>query len=115
MGGGHTHLTLTFQVDQFFGARSAGLIKRWVSMELPGISPDCLSLLEQLRIKGCVKGEAVLTHDPEHGAFTDIEYQSLLSELNTAYENGEMEREDFLLSRLCLTLGQKCSPKFGQV
>lgn len=33
----------------------AGLMKRWVNMELPGIQQDCLALLEQLRIKGCVK------------------------------------------------------------
>ena len=93
--------------NKYYLGYIAGLIKRWVSLELPGVSPDCLNLLEQLRIKGCTKGEAVLTHDPEHGAFSDIEYQSLLSGLNAAYEQGEMEREDFLLAKLCLTLGQR--------
>lgn len=93
--------------NKYYLGYIAGPIKRWVSMELPGVSPDCLDLLEQLRIKGCVKGEAVLTHDPEHGAFSDIEYQSLLSGLNAAYEKGGMEREDFLLAWLCLVLGQR--------
>ncbi|MDR2892038.1 MAG: site-specific integrase [Deltaproteobacteria bacterium] len=95
------------ECNKYFLGYISGLIKHWISMELPGVSQDCLALLEQLRIKGCTKGEAVLTHDPEHGAFTALEYQSLLSGLNTAYETGEMEREDFLLAWLCLTLGQR--------
>lgn len=93
--------------NKYYLGYIAGLIKRWQSMELPGVNSDCLLLLEQLRIKGCAKGEAVLTHDPYSGAFTDIEYQSILSGLNKAYENGEIKREDFLLARLCLVLGQR--------
>lgn len=53
------------------------------------------------------KGEAVLTHDPEKGAFSDIEYQSLLLELSTAYEKGKLTREDFILARLSLVMGMR--------
>lgn len=93
--------------NQYYLGYIAGLIKRWVNMELPGVNSDCVNLFEQMRIKGCNKGEAVLTHDPERGAFTDIEYHSLLSGLNSAYAKGEMEREDFLLAWHCLVLGQR--------
>ena len=93
--------------NKYYLGYIAGLIKRWVSMEIPGVNPDCLTLLEQLRIKGCTKGEAVLTHDPQHGAFSDIEYQSILSGLNNAYENGDIKREEFLLAWLSLVIGQR--------
>ena len=81
------------------------LLTRWIECEIPGISHDCLKILQQLRIKGNRKGEATRTHDPEHGAFSDIEFESLHTCLWATYNRGEIRRDDFLLCLLFLMFG----------
>ena len=51
----------------------SGLLQKWHELGYPGVSDDAVKLLKKLRIQGNLKGEAVLTRDPDHGPFTDIE------------------------------------------
>jgi integrase len=85
----------------------SGLLQKWHEMSIPGVTDDAVALLKQLRIKGAQKGEAVLTMDPEHGSFTDIEVQALHTALDTAYQASEIDLDDCVLVLLFLALGQR--------
>lgn len=85
----------------------AGMLKRWHRLGYPGVTDDSVVLLNQLHIQCNRKGEAVLTHDPIHGPFTDIEIQSLQSSFDEAYLNGKVDRESYLLVYLFMLLGQR--------
>jgi hypothetical protein len=71
------------------------------------VTTDAAALLKQLRTQGNQKGEAVLTHDPIHGPFTDVELESLQSSLDKAYVAGEVDIEGYLLAYLFMLLGQR--------
>jgi len=85
----------------------SGLLQKWGSLGYSGVSVDAILLLKQLRLQGNAKGEAILTHDPIRGPFTDIELESIHSALDVAYENGRVGREDYLLAYLYILLGQR--------
>lgn len=98
--------TLTDTTSWYFGSLS-GLLQKWYRLGYQGVTSDALSLLRQLRTQGNRKGEAVLTHDPIYGPFTDMELQSIQSLLDSAYANGNVDREGYLLSYLFMLLGQR--------
>lgn len=98
--------TLSDSTSWYLGSLS-GLLQKWNSLGYPGVTTDAIALLRQLRTQGNRKGEAVLTHDPIHGPFTDIELESLLASLNKAYADGEVDREGYLLAYLFILLGQR--------
>lgn len=85
----------------------SGLLQRWCALGYPGVTADAVSLLKQIRTRGNRKGEAVLTHDPFHGPFTDIEWGALQSALDRAHVDGEVDREVYLLTYLFMALGQR--------
>lgn len=98
--------TLTRTTSWYLGSLS-GLLKKWHSLGYSGVTTDAAALLKQLRIQGNQKGEAVLTHDPIHGPFTDMELESLQCLLDRAYVSGEVDREGYLLAYLFMLLGQR--------
>ncbi len=98
--------TLTSTTSWYLGSLS-GLLKKWHSLGYSGVTTDAAALLKQLRTQGNQKGEAVLTHDPIHGPFTDMELESLQSSLDRAYVSGEVDREGYLLAYLFMLLGQR--------
>lgn len=85
----------------------SGLLQKWHDLGYPGVSKDAVGLLKQLRIRGNRKGEAVLTHDPINGPFSDIELESLQAALDTAFEQEELGRKSYLLAYLYMLLGQR--------
>ncbi|HCK4354992.1 site-specific integrase [Pseudomonas aeruginosa] len=85
----------------------SGLLQRWRALGYPGVTADAVSFLKQIRTRGNRKGEAVLTHDPFFGPFTDIEWGALQSALDRAYSDGEVDREVYLLTYLFMALGQR--------
>lgn len=87
----------------------SGVLKKWHSLGYPGVRAEAVALLKQLRTPGNKKGEAILTHDPIYGPFTDIELESLQAALDRAYQAGEVDKEDFLLSYLFMLLGQRAA------
>lgn len=97
---------LTRTTSWYLGSLS-GLLKKWHSLGYSGVTTDAEALLKQLRTQGNQKGEAVLTHDPIHGPFTDMELESLQCSLDRAYVSGEVDREGYLLAYLFMLLGQR--------
>jgi integrase len=85
----------------------SGLLKKWHQLGYPGVTDDALALLKQLRIAGIAKGVAVLTMDPEHGPFTDIEVQSIQAGLDKNWSGGKISLEYYLLAYLYMLLGQR--------
>lgn len=98
--------TLTDATSWYLGSLS-GLLQKWNSLGYPGVTAEAIALLRQLRTQGNRKGEAVLTHDPIHGPFTDMELESLHASLDKAYADGEVDREGYLLAYLYMLLGQR--------
>ena len=98
--------TLTDTTSWYLGSLS-GLFKKWHSLGYPGVTDDAVALLKQLRMRGNQKGEAVLTHDVNHGPLTDIELTSVQFALDRAYADGKTDREAYLLANLFMLLGQR--------
>jgi integrase len=102
------HATLPGPTKWYLTSLS-GVLKKWHSLGYPGVTADAVALLKQLRKPGNTKGEAVLTHDPVHGPFTDIELESLQAALDRTYETGEVDKEKYLLAYLFMLLGQRAA------
>ena len=98
--------TLTSTTSWYLGSLS-GLLKKWHSLGYIGVSTDAVALLKHLRNQGNRNGEAVLTHDPIEGPFTDMELESLQSSLDKAYVAGEVGIDGYLLAYLFMLLGQR--------
>lgn len=98
--------TLTSRTAWYLGNLS-GFFQKWYDLGYRGVTDDAVALLRQLRIPGNRKGEAVLTHDPVQGPFTDIEVESLQAALDRAYAAGEVDREGYVLAYLFMLLGQR--------
>lgn len=92
---------------QWYLGSLAGLLKKWHSLGHEGVTDDAVALLKRLRTKGNAKGDAVLTHDPVRGPYTDIELESIQYALDRAYAAGEVDREGYLLAYLSMLLGQR--------
>lgn len=98
--------TLTDATRWYLGNLS-GFLNKWYSLGYPGVSHDATVLLQSLRIQGNKKGEAVLTHDPFYGPFTDIELESIQAAVDRAYADDQIDRETYLLSYLYMLFGQR--------
>ena len=62
-----------------------GAIKRWSDFGFPGVDRDAVELLDEIRLKGNLKGEAVRTMCPIDGPLSDTEYEGIITSLNHAY------------------------------
>ncbi|WP_047257902.1 site-specific integrase [Chromobacterium subtsugae] len=90
----------------YLGALS-GFLKKWHALGYHGVTPDAIKLLNELRLKGNKKGEAVLTLDPFNGPFTNIELEAIQGALNQAYLSNSIAKHDYLLTWLFMLLGQR--------
>ncbi|ADL56421.1 site-specific integrase [Gallionella capsiferriformans] len=70
-------------------------LESWYEWQFSGITRKEIEYLDGLRIKGCVKGYAVLTNCPYSGAYTSLEHQSLLYGLANAYEEKRLSQHDY--------------------
>ena len=93
--------------DEWYLGALSGLLQKWHELGYPGVTDDAVALLKLLRIRGNLKGEAVLTMDPNHGPFSDIEVQSIQQALDKALTNGLLSLEYYLLVYLYMLLGQR--------
>jgi integrase len=93
--------------DNWYLGSLSGLLQKWHELGYPGVTDDAVALLKQLRIQGNLKGEAVLTMDPDHGPFTDIEIQSIQAGLDRALSDGQISLESYLIAYLYMLLGQR--------
>jgi hypothetical protein len=84
-----------------------GLFKKWHRLGYPGISAEGFAALDQLKIKGNRKGEAVAIFDPTKGPFTEIERQAIMDGLGDALTQDSISREEYVLVCLYSLLGQR--------
>jgi len=85
----------------------SGFLQKWHSMGLPCVTDDAIAFLKQFRAKGNMKGEAVLTMDPENGPYSDIEFESIYATLDATYEAEKIDLSEYLLVWLFMALGQR--------
>jgi hypothetical protein len=83
------------------------MFKTWDTLSLPGLAPDVIPLLRQMRLKGNEKGVAVLTADPKKGLLTDLEFQAVTAALNDRFAKGDITLGDYLLVWLFLAIGAR--------
>jgi integrase len=83
------------------------ILRKWSSLGYSGVSEDAVKLLLGWRIKGAPKGEAVLTMDPMHGPYTDIELQAIHAAVRKAYLSKTLPISDYLLILIFMLLGQR--------
>ncbi len=84
------------------------LLNKWHALQYPGISDSVARMLSQLRLRGHVKGVAVLTMDPKEGPFTGIELEGIQAAVNSAFAIGELTESTFFMTWLFMALG--CRP-----
>lgn len=85
----------------------SGLLGRWHRLGIPGVTDDAAELLGELRLKGNPHGVAVMTMDPVHGPFTNIEQEAIQSALHEAFVNGSLDEGTYLLAWLLMALGAR--------
>lgn len=95
------------QRDSYFLGNISGFFQKWHALGYPGVTDDAVALLKQLRLKGNIKGEAVLTMDSENGPYTDLEFQGIQHALETAFEKDKISLGDYVLVWLYMALGQR--------
>lgn len=92
------------KTEWYLGSLS-GLLKRWQRLRIPGITENAGRYLNSIKIKGNPKGVAVLTMDPEHGRFTDIEFDSIRLAINKAFDSDLIGKGHYALALLFIALG----------
>lgn len=92
---------------QWYLGSIAGFVRRWSGMGFPGIAPEAISLIGELKLKGNKKGVATLTMDPMTGPLTQIELDSLQASLNQALSRGAVSLSQFVLCWLVMALGMR--------
>lgn len=95
--------------EQWRVATFNALIQRWFLLNHPGVDEEGVQYLREARKGGNSKGDAVRTHDPEKGPFTEKEYTLLYRALDQAYGAGALEGWAFVLGRLLFATGARIS------
>jgi integrase len=85
------------------------LLQKWFQLGLGGVDQSCVDYLRVRRKPGNTKGAAVRTRDPEHGPFTDAEFQAIFKALGAAYHERSIPLWANLLARLFASSGGRPS------
>lgn len=93
--------------EKWYLGNLRGFLNKWHRLGYPGVTKEVAFALSRMRLPGNIKGEAVLTMDPERGPFTEIERQAIYCALENAYAEGKVDRHDYLLASLYMLLGQR--------
>jgi integrase len=84
-----------------------GFFKQLHGFRLVGVTVDAIKLLNEMRIPGNIKGEAVRTLDPKNGPYTDIELYAIHSALDQAYQDSVIDIREFLLAWVSIALAPR--------
>lgn len=84
-----------------------GFFKKWHAFGLAGIDDDTVKLLKNMRLRGNIQGEAVLTMDPMKGPYSDTEFEAINCAANSAYADGQINTYEFALIWLFSALGAR--------
>lgn len=81
------------------------LLKKWYELGYQGVPDEVYEQLNDWRLSGNVKGEAVLSFDPKKGPFDDIELQGLNDAIAQSFEKGLISRGEFGMNLTLSYLG----------
>jgi integrase len=81
--------------------------RQWHRLSYNDIGSDVISLLDQIKLKCPITGQAVATLDPIKGPFTNIELDAIQSALIDAYADEKISRADYLLFLLFISFGSR--------
>ena len=90
----------------YYLGRIGSVLRRWARLGLPGVQ-DAISLLDDMRIGGGVRGMPVMTMCPVVGPFTNLELEAIQAAVDEAFADGSIGEEPYLLTWLLLALGQR--------
>ena len=77
-----------------------GFLKFWHQSGLYGVSDEFIEAINKLSFKGNQKGQAVLSHDPIAGPYTQLEMEAILDGLNNAFLENQISLEEWALVKL---------------
>lgn len=92
--------------EWYLGSLS-GFLKKWYKMGNSCLTKEAYGYLEETKFKSNSKGVAVLTMDPIHGPFTDLELESIQSAINNSYAKNKIKTEDYILVWLFMIYGSR--------
>lgn len=93
--------------DEFVLARVRVFLRQWWKLGYNGVNKRIINLLDNFRLEGNKKGEAVQCRDPHRGPLSSMEFEALRQKMVEAFENGELELEKYTLLELFLTTGRR--------
>lgn len=93
--------------SEWYLSSIAGLIKKWHSLGLDGVSDSAVDYLDGTRLKGNIKGEAVKNSDPKKGPLSDFELSSLINKANDALVKGKLPIDDYCLLFICIVTARR--------
>lgn len=75
-----------------------GFLRRWYRLGYPGLSKQIIRLMDDWRLKGNRKGDAIKRKDPETGPLTDNELQAFNEGAVRAYESKSISLSELSIS-----------------
>lgn len=82
-------------------------LKKWYGLGYPGVSKEIISLLDNWRIKGNIKGDAIKRKDPKHGPLSDNELLAFNEKVVQAYETNKINKTEMVVSLLLSHTGRR--------
>lgn len=74
-----------------------GFLRFWHQSGLYGISDEFIEAIGKLSFKGNEKGQAVLSHDPQKGPYTQLEMEAIIDGLNNALMEDRVSINELLV------------------
>lgn len=85
----------------------AGFFRKWYSLGYPGVTKEAINFLNNIRLPGNIKGEAVRTKNTYDGPLTELETISIMNALADGYKNKKIDMEEYLLVWVFICIGMR--------
>jgi integrase len=85
----------------------SSVFQKWKELGIRGVTADAIAFLEEVRLKGGVKGRAVRTRDLHHGPYSELEFQLIHASLERAFECREISLEEYAMASIFKTFGPR--------
>lgn len=83
------------------------LLNNWQKGRWPGVDPELMVSLNEMKLKGAETGRAVRVMDPDKGPLTPDELHHLVQDINDAAVDGKLSLENFSLAYLHIFTGRR--------
>lgn len=93
--------------DEWYLTSLRGFLTRWHDLGYPGVSSDLVRMLQDWRLKGNRKGDAVKRKDPNSGPLTDIELAAFNEGVVHAFERDEISLSDLCICFITSNTGRR--------